>query len=511
MIVSAAAGACGGLLLALSFPVHNLDILAWIAFVPLFWGIRRAETPSKAAIAGLFFGWSFFLIDLSWIYDTLVVHGHFKQVTAVAMYIGMACILACVPALFGFVLAYASGSILTTAFLSPFLWVALEYGRSVIFGGFPWDLTGYSQIGRLTLIQVTDITGVYGISFMVLIVNAAIWTVLELVSSGEKISWTSAACAVILLVLVSAYGYKRMADYPEYEPESDSADIGILQGNIEQDVKWSHAGKEYAYAVYERYGSEAVKKGAQLLVWPETAVPAQFVLGNEAWKRTSGISERLGAPMLVGAPSMKVIKSKPHFFNSAFLVDGRNVDFQYNKIHLVPFGEYMPLNWLLPLGPGLATRKSDYTPGREMTIMRTKGVPLFAVLICYEAVFPELACRAVRNGAGMLVNITNDGWFGFSAAPYQHLNMARMRSVENRVWFLRSANTGVSAVFDPAGREVGRIGYGEEGVLLARVPKRWGGGSLYSRYGDIFAWMCIIASIVAIVTFRRHSGRNQPV
>jgi apolipoprotein N-acyltransferase len=179
------------------------------------------------------------------------------------------------------------------------------------------------------------------------------------------------------------------------------------------------------------------------------------------------------------------------------LIDGTTVPYQYDKIHLVPFGEYMPLTWLVPLGPGIAAREGDYSAGEVMTVMNLRGCPRFSVLICYEAIFPELARTALENGAVMLINLTNDGWYGRSAAPYQHLELARVRAVENRVWLLRAANTGISAAFDPAGRVVGTIGLQEEGILTVKVPKPASVGSLYSRFGDVFAWSCIGVCLLA--------------
>jgi apolipoprotein N-acyltransferase len=204
--------------------------------------------------------------------------------------------------------------------------------------------------------------------------------------------------------------------------------------------------------------------------------------------------------MLVGAPSIKTVGEITRYYNSAFLVDGTMLRYRYDKMHLVPFGEYMPLTWLLPLGPGIAARDADYSPGEDMTIMRVKGLPAFGVLICYETIFPDLARTAVVKGANMLINITNDGWFGDTAAPYQHLAMAGMRSVENRVWLVRSANTGVSAAFDPTGRMVSRIPLEQEGVCTVRVPSSASSGSLYTRFGDLFAWCCIAVSVLLGIT-----------
>ncbi len=243
----------------------------------------------------------------------------------------------------------------------------------------------------------------------------------------------------------------RLKEFPA--PQSDAAGFkaGILQGNIPQEVKWEEAARKHTFATYEKLGREAVKEGAKLLIWPETSAPVVFGSGDDDWLVPGLISERLGVPMLVGAPSARLLHGEVAYYNSAFLVDANMLRFRYDKMHLVPFGEYMPFSSVLPLGPGIATREADYSAGGAMTVMRSKQGPRFSVLICYEAIFPELARTAVGNGARLLVNITNDGWFGETGAPYQHLAMAGFRGVENRVWVLRAANTGVSAAFDPRG------------------------------------------------------------
>ena len=230
-------------------------------------------------------------------------------------------------------------------------------------------------------------------------------------------------------------------------------------------------------------------------MWPETAAPVLFGGRGREWQPAGAISRALGLEMLVGAPSVVIRDGQPRYYNSAFILDRDMLRYRYDKIHLVPFGEYMPLSWLLPLGPGIAAREADYSPGDTMTVMTVPGGPRFSVLICYEAIFPELSRLALANGAHMLVNITNDGWFGRTAAPYQHLAMARLRSVENRVWLLRCANTGISAAFDPAGRTVGSIPLEREGVLTVTVPSSPLVGSVYSKWGDVLAWLCVGACL----------------
>ena len=522
MTAALIAAAAGGFLLSLSFPPTSLTFAAWIAFIPLFWALHRKPGMQHAAVCGFAFGAAFFLVDVNWVYRTLVMHGHFGTIPALAVFLGMVVSLAFIPAAFGLVLAFFAKNGLKIAVAAPFVWVALEYVRAVIFTGFPWDLTGYSQIGRLMVVQIADLTGVYGISFLVVLVNGGLWELLKGNSGGTAGSKRFFARLsapklpeVTALILVAAliYGHERIKTFPVTNDDAGNCSVAVLQGNIPQEIKWEEAARDYTFRTYENLAEQAVNEKAGLLVWPETAIPVLFSGRDEESRRAAEISERLGVPMLVGAPSGKNVAGTTRYFNSAFLVDGRMLRYRYDKMHLVPFGEYMPLTWLLPLGPGLAAREEDYSPGQTMSVMHVKGCPAFSVLICYEAIFPELARLAVRNGAAMLLNITNDGWFGATAAPYQHLVMAGMRSIENRIWLVRCANTGISAAFDPAGRIVRSLPLEQKGFFVVQVPSSSHPGSFYGRFGDVFAWGCLAGVavlflwVILIIRPRRTTGR----
>lgn len=490
--------------MALAFPPMRWDLAAWIALVPLFWAIDRDGRPAWCSLYGMVFGAAFFVVDVSWIYRTLVMHGHFAPVTSVLVFLAMVLALALFPGAFGLALGFLRSRGFPPGPLAPFLWAAIEYARAVLFTGFPWDLLGYSQIGRSSLIQVADITGVYGISFVMVLVNAAVWEILRSLSAKSAVQWRLPVATVLTLAAVVVYGSVRIRHYP---PSADSSGfpVGILQGNIAQEVKWDPSAREHTLFTYERLGREALQQGARLLVWPETSVPVVFGSDDPDWERSIAIASRVGVPMILGAPSLRVVDGRPCYYNSAFLMEGNRPTYRYDKIHLVPFGEYMPLTWLLPLGPGIAARQEDYSAGELMTVMRLKDFPPFSVLICYEAIFPGLAREAVNNGARLLINLTNDGWFGRSAAPYQHVELARMRSVENRVWMLRAANTGVSAAFDPAGRTVAHIPSEKEGFAVVPVPSSPVAGSFYSRFGDLFAWACLGMSVLVIIACLKSS------
>jgi apolipoprotein N-acyltransferase len=494
MKASVAVPAGGGLLLALAFPPFGFDFLAWIAFVPLLLLLEQDCDQARAPVYGAVFGLGFFAVDMSWIYSTVVTHGHFATIPAVLTFFGLVLVLAAFPTSFAAAVVFCSRRGLSVALVAPFVWTATEYLRSTVFTGFPWDLAGYSQTSRLHVVQIADLTGVYGISFLILLVNGTVAEQVRSAMQKERPLMLLLGTTLLVAVLTLAYGHFRIQDFPEVPASGPTCQIGVLQGNIPQDEKWEIRERENTFNTYEKLGAKAVQEGARLLIWPETSVPVLFGVRDPDAERPGDISLRLDAPMLVGAPYCITANREDHYYNSAFLMEGHTIKGRYDKMHLVPFGEYMPLSWLLPLGPGIAAREADYSPGESMTVMSLEGCPTFSVLICYEAIFPELARMAVSRGAQLLVNITNDGWFGATGAPYQHLAMAGLRSVENRVWLLRSANTGVSAAFDPAGRMVKSIPLQQSGHFVVQAPCSEEVGSFYSRFGDIFAWFCISAS-----------------
>lgn len=499
-IIPLVASILGGLLLSLAFPPFRLDLLAWIALIPLLRVIENENRPAFCFLYAASFGAAFFLVDVRWTCRTMMMHGHFSQIAAVGMMLALVGTLSVFPALFGLITCYLANRGLKPAITAPFVFTATEYARGIAFTGFPWDLLGCSQASRAVLVQIADITGIHGVSFVVVLVNVALWEVFKSRLNGGAIPWRSAcACALVLLTALG-YGAMRLRAFPSANNPFGGFGIGVLQGNIPQELKWEVAARNHTFDVYTKLGGQAVEQGASLLVWPETAAPVLFGSGDLDSRMPGEISKLLGVPMLVGAPSTKVVQGRPHYYNSAFLIDSGMLRHRYDKIHLVPFGEYMPLSWLLPLGPGMAAREADYSAGEKMEVMRVQGGPPFSVLICYEAIFPELARLALTNGARLLVNITNDGWFGDSAAPYQHLTMAGLRSIENRVWLIRAANTGISAAFDPAGRMVASLPLDHEGVFTVRIPTAPKAGSFYSRMGDVFAWSCILICLFFFIS-----------
>ena len=497
--------AISGLALSLAFPPFRLDLLAWIALIPFFWAINSSIRTASAAICGYVFGAVFFSCDASWIFRTLIIHGHFGFISAAGLFVAMMATLALFPALFAFLTKLFSEKGFNIALTAPFIWTMTEFLRGVFLTGFPWDLAGYSQAGRLTIMQMTDLTGVYGVSFVLVLVNGLLWQAVDGLARKSFRAWVPFVAAALVITMVVAYGTMRLRHFTESRDDQNSCKVGVLQGNIPQEIKWDKEARRLNIRTYEKLGEKAVDQGAKLLVWPETSIPVLFDPHDKTWKHAFNIIEKIGVPMVVGAPSGKKVGGRIHYYNSAFLIEGKSVRYRYDKIHLVPFGEYVPFSWLLPVGPGIAAREADFTPGKDMTVMAADDCPKFSVLICYEVIFPELSRWALRKGAQMLITITNDGWFGDTAAPYQHFEMARIRAIENRVWLVRSANTGISGVFDPAGRTVAATNLNTKAAIVVPIPLQSSGGSFYLRYGDLFAWVCmgIVAILIIYVVLTR--------
>jgi apolipoprotein N-acyltransferase len=357
-----------------------------------------------------------------------------------------------------------------------------------VLGGFPWGLLGYAPSPRLALIQIAAWTGVYGVSALLVLVNAGLaWALL---------ARTRAAAVVALAVAGGAVGGALAVGAARAgEPGAERVPVVLAQGNIDQAIKWDRAFQRQTLEIYAGL-TRAGGPGSRLVVWPEAAVPAYLLYEPRILRGVMDLSAEVGAPILVGALDAVRDGRTTRYLNSAFLVSGRAVADRYDKMHLVPFGEYVPLKRLLFFVEAIAVEIGDFTPGPRPVVFPLGGAP-FGTVICYEVVFPELFRRFVAQGARFMVNITNDAWFGDSGGPLQHLAMVPLRAVENGVAVARAANTGVSALVHPSGRIDPRVGLGQRGVLRVDVPLR-AGQTFYTRFGDVFAYLMSAVTAAAL-------------
>jgi apolipoprotein N-acyltransferase len=484
-------------MLALAFPgTGGQGWLAFVALAPLLAAIEPVPWR-RAGTLGFLAGLTFWLVTIPWVAPTMVRYGGLPWALASVILLGLAGYLALYWVAFCALLARCaprSGALYVV--LAASLWAALEFLRTYLMSGFPWNLLGYSQHQNLSLIQVAALSGVYGVSFVVVAVNAALARVLHMWGRWNE-ALLPAGIAALCWILAVGSGWLWPAPA---EPER-AIPVALVQGNIDQGVKWDPAWQGRTLRVYRELTLRAVRERPGLVVWPETAVP--FLLQEDPRRReVEALARQTGSYLLVGAPDRSAGGPR----NSAFLLgpDG-GVLGRFDKRHLVPFGEYVPLRRVLFFVNALAGGTiGEFVPGAEATIFATP-VGRFGVVICYEAIFPGEVREFFRSGAGFLVNITNDAWFGRSAAPAQHLAMAAFRAVENRAYLVRAANTGISAIVAPDGRVVEASELFTPAVVSGRIGPR-AAVSVYTRYGDLFAWgtvtVALAAALAAVLPIR---------
>jgi len=499
-----------GALLTLAFPRPAIPAAAWLALVPLLVAVR-GRSLGEALRLGFWCGLIHYLTALYWIYIVMAKYGGLPVPVAVLILLLLGAYLACYPACFALLAACWEKHPRFWLWGLPLAWVALEWVRAHMITGFPWANLGYSQTPMLPLIQVADIVGVYGLSWLVVLAN----TCLARVWMERRPHWNLLMLAV-LVVLVSIYGKVRLESIEGKQQESPLQVVALIQGNIDQSRKWDAAFQEEIVNRYLELSRQAAGSSPRptLLVWPETAAPFFFGLEDRFTPRLQELAQTSQAAMLLGAPGVARENDRPRYYNRVFLMDARGkTQGSYAKQHLVPFGEYVPLPRLLFFVQRLVEAAGDFSPGKDARPLILDG-QRFGVLICYEAIFPDLARQEVRLGANILVSVTNDAWFGHSGAPYQHLEMARWRAIENRVPLIRCANTGISTVFEATGRNGQQIPFNESGYLVCGVSPLQA-PTLYTRYGDWFAWFCSLTAFMAVIYTlialrKNRAGPGQP-
>ncbi|MBN2032924.1 MAG: apolipoprotein N-acyltransferase [Deltaproteobacteria bacterium] len=467
-----------GFMLTASFPPGHLSLVAWVAFIPL---LRSLEGLSgkQALTSGFCFGLAHNLSLVYWVVFVMQHYGNLPIAASVAILLLLAMYLALYPAVFSLLLHYPSGSF--SSFKLAGLWVFLEFVRANVLTGFPWCLVGHSQYLALPFIQIADLVGVYGISFLVLFFNAVLYRLLF--HRPQKVFLPELAGAILMLGLTLAYGYHRLLETPE---QRGSLKVTIVQGNIDQSIKWHPSYQAETVKIYGILSLSSNPFAPDIVIWPETAAPLFFQDGEEPALRILENIRQSGAYFIFGSPAYAKHGDSTFYYNRAYLVSpaGKVMD-AYDKVHLVPFGEYVPLKRYLPFIDRLVISAGDFKPGEKLVPMSIPKARI-GVLICYESIFPELARAMTRNGADILVNLTNDAWYGMTSAPYQHFSMAVFRAVENRRPLVRAANTGFSAFINTRGKITQITDLFSEAVLNREQVLEKTRMTVYTRYGDFF-------------------------
>lgn len=487
-------------LLILAFPKTDIWPLAWVGLVPLLRGLD-GQTPLRAFNRAYLCGVLFFGGTLYWLVH-VTLPGMVLLVAYLAVYFG----------LFGAGYIFLAGS---KTVWRPFgiagLWTLLEFIRAHFLTGFGWAGLGYSQYKNLLFIQVAELAGVYGVSFLVVLANLLFKEIFDSVqkNSRARLKFTpSLVVVVVILALASGYGALRLAVVRRAQNQpAPQATIAVVQANIPQSMKWYEPAWPDIMARYKILTGAAAKEKPDLIIWPETSYPGILWEDEELFDELKRFVARLGVPLLVGS----IVHENDQYYNTAILLskDGDILQ-QYKKVHLVPFGEYIPLRFLFPFLEHIVPI-ADFTAGEEYSVFEVPGGDpgkSFSVLICFEDTLGGLARQFVRQGAGLLVNMTNDAWFRDTKEPFMHAQASVFRSVENRRSLVRAANTGVSCFIDASGRvtravedEHGKKTY-VPGYAIAKVrfDQR---KTFYTRYGDVFIMACCAGLLWAVVRGRK--------
>ena len=479
-----------GFAMHLAFPRPGWDLVGWVALAPVLALAASAGTPRRALLEGWAAGVAFFLPLLRWLTHTMTTFSPMPMPVAVLVIVALAGYLGLFWGGVMWALAWLRARLGPwTLWLAPALWVAGELLRTYLLGGFPWGLLGYIPASRLLVIQIAAWTGVYGVSGLLVLVNVALaWIALER-RAGAAVAAVAVAGGAMAGTLLVGRGHLEQGETPTLR-------VVAVQGNIPQAVKWDARFKAETLRIYGDL-TRGAAAGSQLVVWPEAAVPsyARFEPATMRW--LTDLAKDIGVPLLVGVPDAEVEGGRVRYLNSAFFLDSSGLRGRYDKMHLVPFGEYVPLKRLLFFVEAIAAEIGDFTPGRQVAIFPMEGSS-FGTVVCYEVIFPGLFRRFVAEGASFMTNITNDAWFGDSGGPLQHLQMVPLRAVENDVAIVRAANTGVSAIVLPSGRIQGVLPLGSRGTLGGEVPlrRRY---TFYTRFGDVFAYACAAISAGALL------------
>lgn len=505
-----------GTLQVLIFPSPSIFALSWIALVPLLVAILRpgigegrhghgelldrsgrslnATTSLQGFLLGYVSGIVWYAGSCYWIYHVMHVYGGLNAPAAMGVLLLFCLYLGLYHGLFGWLLVRAARSRLhgrrNALLLAPFLWVGVELARARI-TGFPWDLLGTAQVDNIPVTRMATITGVYGVSFLIALVNAGVaasWL------APERQRRRLLPIAFVVAVMLQLGGLANPRPLP-----ADHTAV-LVQPNISLDEPWTLESFNQTLTQLKRLSAAPHRSGnkPRLIVWPES--PAPFFDNDDNFRISiSSLAQEQNAYVVAGVVGTVagVASATPDIANRAVLVapEGDWIA-RYDKIHLVPFGEYIPFKSVFVFAQKLTREVGDYHPGAVRTVFNAGGERL-GVFICYESVFPDEVRQFAANGAQVFINISNDGWYGEHGAPGQHLNLARMRAIENNRWLLRDTNSGITASIDPYGRVVAQLPRSRRTSLLAPYSLI-DAQTFYTRHGDLFAWTCAIISLLAL-------------
>ena len=493
-----------GIMMTAAFPRTGFDFIAWLALVPLILTINQTRA---VFLTGCLTGFIHQMTLVYWLVTAMHVYGSLPYVTSVPLLILLCMYLSIYTGIFC-VLLKRLCSKPWHLILAPFLWVALEYARSLTQFAFPWELLGYSQYLKLPLIQIADVTGVYGISWLIVLFNVAIVCFLLYTTRQTwnkkvvsiRLVYVFLGSVIFFFVVFLTYGIVKIYGINQTIQASDKQmKVAVIQGNIDQAVKWDEKFRTQTIQKYIIASLSENNRDADLIVWPETAVPIYIQQETTLSKTLKSFIDNQSSAFLIGG--LRYDRSELgqwKFYNSSFLLEPQKTNWQtYDKTHLVPYGEYIPFQVVFPFLKKFVQGVGNFSEGKAIEPLKWDQWAIGSQ-ICYEILFPSISRKLVQKGADVLVNITNDAWYGHSSAPYQHFSMIVFRSVENKRSLARSANTGISGFVNPYGKIISSSEIFTDANLNTNLPVLHN-LTFYCQFGDIFAIFCCFVLLITII------------
>ncbi len=425
----------------------------YLSFFALSIALRTLRYNEKPFLNGFMFGFFYNLMSMYWITYVLSKYGNLNYIVSFSLCLLLVSYLSLYPAFFFYVFFKLKNSVkkIFIPLIFGVFWVLLEFIRSKILTGFPWMLIGYTQYNFLPFIQVASFGGIYIVSFLVVFFNLSIYVLFE----KERYKILPLLCSIIIFILVVVYGKNEIENVKKTFAKKRGMKVILVQGNIDQSQKWEKNLQKEIIKKHLDMTRKNLDRDTKLVVWSETALPVILGADAEVTEFFKEETKVLDIPLITGYVGFKWDeKGKPGLTNSAgIFYKGELID-RYDKVHLVPFGEYVPLQQILFFVNKLVATAGDFLQGEAIKPCKFNNLS-YGIMICYESIFPEISKTLNILGADMLVNITNDAWFGHSPAPYQHFAMSIFRAVENRKYLIRVANTGISGIITPWGEPIG--------------------------------------------------------
>jgi apolipoprotein N-acyltransferase len=485
-----------------SFPPINAYFLAYISLIPLLFALRNS-TFLSAFLSGFMTGFIHEIILLSWMIPTLTTHAQFSVVYAVSLTMIMSVILAINIAVFASLTHFFSPKTHQLLIL-PLFWVSLEWIKSWGQLAFPWELMGYSQYKCTTLIQFSDIAGVYGVSGFIVLMNSCIFMIIlffsQITWNNQKITKPLMTISAVLILCIPLfifmYGLKQIHTMDKKISKALHKTVMIVQPSIPQNEKWDGDNRIPITKKMISQTYEAKQDTVDLVVWPETSLPYAIHSKHQLRQFVLQSIKQMNIALVAGSPTFIKDKQKTIHYNSAYVINKQGqIKSRYDKVRLVPFSEHLPFSCLRDFWIHFGAPDDKFSSGIAGQVHSLEDLTL-GIQICFEIIFPEYTRMSCANGANLIINISNDAWFGHTASPYQHFSMAVFRAVENKRALVRCANSGISGIIDPCGRILSQSQLFDTTTIIDNIPIIQDFKSIYSKWGDWFAVGSVLISLL---------------